>query len=299
MLISRLIVTYSELEIESRVDDLSANFRGVCLFCRGNGPFTTVEHIVPESLGNDTDVLRDVVCDQCQNYLGRAVEKPAFDATPFGFWRTVLGTKTKTGALPNFSSLPQRSGAFPSEHPLTDRFRVSANEDASTTLNVAQPHNTLDGRTPQLKIVYAPWHIFTMGRFLGKIGLEYLALKRPDVAMSKSLDQIRNYVRRGSVGWIWPIYFGRSGEFRDLRTSVALADGTLEIETECYRYSLGEHVDGGYVFAFGIGIEVYVIDFFSPAPGRLSEKLIDGVSLSCLHYSKSELKAQKPPSTKS
>lgn len=281
------------------MDDFSANFRSVCLFCRGDGPFTTVEHIVPESLGNDSDVLRDVVCDRCQNYLGRAVEKPAFDATPFGFWRTVLGTKTKAGALPKFASLPPKSGAFPSEHPLTDHFQVSANEDASTTLNIPQSINNPNGRSPQLKIVFSPWHIFTMGRFLGKIGLEYLALKQRDVAMSKSLDQIRNYVRRGSVGWLWPIYLGHSGKFSDLRTSVALADDTLEIETECYRYSLGEHVDGGHVFAFGIGIEVYVIDLYSPAPGRLSGKLIDGVSLSCIHYSKSELKAQRPSSPKS
>lgn len=278
---------------------MSADSRGVCLFCRGEGPFTTVEHIVPESLGNDTDVLRDVVCDQCQNYLGRAVEKPAFEATQFGFWRTILGTKTKSGALPKFSSLPPTSGAYQSEHPLTDHFQVSANEDASTTLNVAQSVNCFSGQNPRLKIVLAPWHIFTMGRFLGKIGLEYLALKRPDVAMSESLDQIRNYVRRGSVGWLWPIYLGCSGKFSDLRTSAALGDNTLEIETECYRYSLGEHVDGGHVFAFGIGIEVYVIDLFSPAPGRLSEKLIDGVSLSCIHYSKSELKAQIPSSPKS
>lgn len=281
------------------MDNLRANLGTVCLFCRGGGPFTTVEHIIPESLGNDTDVLRNVVCDQCQNYLGRAVEKPAFDSTPFGFWRTVLGTKTKAGALPNFDSRPPTSGAFRAEHPFTDNFHIVANDDTSTTLKVTRSAISLASENPQLKIVLSPWHIFTMGRFLAKIGLEYLALSKPDIAMSASLDQIRNYVRRGSVGWLWPIYVGSSGEFSDLRATTALGDDELEIETECYRYSLGEHVDGGYVFAFGIGIELYVIDLYSPTPGRFSESLIDGVILNCIHYSKSELKAQRPSVPKS
>lgn len=276
------------------MDHLGASFGYSCLFCRGDGPFTTVEHIVPESLGNDMDVLREVVCDQCQNYLGLAVEKPALDATPFGFWRTVLGTKTKAGKMPKFVNLPSKSGAFPSSHPLTDHFEIVANEDTSTTLHLPQPLTFFSAENPRLKTVLTPWHIFTMGRFLGKVGLEYLALKQPRVAISTALDPIRKYVRRGSVGWLWPIYHGNSGEFSDLRTTLDLGDGTLEIETECYRYSLGEHADGGHVFTFGIGTDLYVIDLFSATPGRLSKNLIDGMSLNCIHYSKSELKARAP-----
>jgi len=144
-----------------------------CLFCRGDGPFSTVEHIIPESLGNDSDVLTNVVCDRCQNYLGRAVEKPALESTPFGFWRTILGTKTKAGALPSFSSRPPSSGSLASEHPFTDHFNLAAEEDASTTLDVARSTGFLpiSRSNSQLRIVLTPWHIFTMGRLLGKIGL--------------------------------------------------------------------------------------------------------------------------------
>jgi hypothetical protein len=226
------------------LSELEINSTSVCLFCRAKGPFSTVEHITPESLGNDSDVLRNIVCDRCQNYLGHSVEKPALDSTPFGFWRTILGTKTKTGALPSFSSRPPSSGAFRSEHPLTDHFQLTANKDASTTLKITETLSSLITEQSQLKIVLSPWHIFTMGRFLGKLGLEYLALSRPDVVMSPALDNIRNYVRRGGVGWLWPVYIGKSGELNDLRAATSSSKGDLEIETECYRYSLGEHIDG-------------------------------------------------------
>ncbi len=36
-----------------------------CLFCGSNGPFLRLEHIIPESLGNDDLVLQGEVCDVC------------------------------------------------------------------------------------------------------------------------------------------------------------------------------------------------------------------------------------------
>ena len=43
-----------------------------CIFCKESGDiFHTIEHIVPESLGNTEDILHKGVCDKCQNYFGR------------------------------------------------------------------------------------------------------------------------------------------------------------------------------------------------------------------------------------
>ena len=58
-----------------------------CLFCGNDGPFTTVEHIIPESLGNDDLVLEGEVCDSCQRYFGKEVEKYVLSHTPLAFWR--------------------------------------------------------------------------------------------------------------------------------------------------------------------------------------------------------------------
>ncbi len=262
-----------------------------CLYCQGDGPFSTTEHIVPESLGNDCDVLIGVVCDGCQRYLGSAVEKPALESTPIGFWRTVLGTRTKAKALPRFSSSPPHSGSFASGHTLTDRFHLVAEEDASTRLEMEKDAFPLsDHSDSHLQVVLSPWHIFTMGRLLGKIGLEYLALTNPAVAMSPTLDPVRNYIRRGSVGWVWPIYMGSSSDLKNLREVVSESEGAYEIETECYRFALGHHINGDYILAFGIGTDLYVINLSSSSLENDLEHLVEGMVLKCVHYPKDALK---------
>jgi hypothetical protein len=49
-----------------------------CLFCKEDSSSAkSIEHIIPESLGNKTLTLpRGYVCDKCNNYLAREVEKP-------------------------------------------------------------------------------------------------------------------------------------------------------------------------------------------------------------------------------
>lgn len=49
-----------------------------CLFCKQSSTDTkSVEHVVPESLGNTKFILPlGYVCDKCNNYFAREVEKP-------------------------------------------------------------------------------------------------------------------------------------------------------------------------------------------------------------------------------
>jgi len=89
----------------------------VCLFCKTEGVFQTKKHIVPESLGNDTDFLKNTICDKCQNYLSREVEKPALEKTNIAFWRSYLGIKTKKKHLPSVNLNPPAGGAVPAFHP--------------------------------------------------------------------------------------------------------------------------------------------------------------------------------------
>ncbi|MGD0787564.1 MAG: HNH endonuclease [Terracidiphilus sp.] len=260
-----------------------------CLFCRGSGPFSTTEHIVPESLGNDTDILHDSVCDGCQNYLSHSVEKPALEKTPFGFWRTYLGTLTKRNKLPEFVSTAPKSGRLPAVHPMTDTFKIAAEEDGSTSVELAPAllGPVASGERNSLRIVMSPWHLSILGRFLGKMGLEYVALTMAAEAMLPLFDPLRRYVRHGSVNSLWPIYYGQSGSLGELRTEECPAEtGEIEIESECYRYSIGERIDGGYIFAFGIGTDLYAIDLTRNVPDSFVEKAISGCLLQCLHYGK-------------
>ena len=49
-----------------------------CIYCRHDASDAKgVEHVLPEALGNpDWTLRRGVVCDRCNNQLGRQVDMP-------------------------------------------------------------------------------------------------------------------------------------------------------------------------------------------------------------------------------
>jgi HNH endonuclease len=73
-----------------------------CLFCvASRGPFTRVEHPIPESLGNDDLVLPvGYVCDGCNQYFGSKLERAVLSSPPFNVERVAGAIKTKKGRLP-------------------------------------------------------------------------------------------------------------------------------------------------------------------------------------------------------
>ena len=50
----------------------------ICLFCKENSTNSiSVEHIIPESLGNKEHILpKGIVCDKCNQYFAIKLEKP-------------------------------------------------------------------------------------------------------------------------------------------------------------------------------------------------------------------------------
>lgn len=48
-----------------------------CIFCKEESSNSrSIEHIIPESLGNKDHVLPPgIVCDKCNNYFARKIEK--------------------------------------------------------------------------------------------------------------------------------------------------------------------------------------------------------------------------------
>jgi hypothetical protein len=73
-----------------------------CLFClRADGGFTSVEHPIPESLGNTDLVLpKGVVCDRCNNGPLAALDQCLADFMPLKMRRTTLGIPNKLGNVP-------------------------------------------------------------------------------------------------------------------------------------------------------------------------------------------------------
>lgn len=260
----------------------------VCLFCRGKGPFNSVEHIVPVSLGNDKDVLKGVVCDKCQNYFGREIEGPALHKTPFAFWRVHLGINTKKGKLPTVQLNPPKSGLIPAQHPLTDLLGYTAHENGSTSVDIDDPEmvrSIVRGEKNNFKLVLSPWHLIVMGRLLGKMGLEYLALTDVSLVMTSQFNEMRKYVREGTVKSIWPLFWSQPGSLSDLRGELIDHGGHFEQEIECYRYSLGITNADEYLFAFSMGTDLILICLSHRNPDLRFTRVVEGTQLECVWYS--------------
>jgi hypothetical protein len=110
-----------------------------CIFCKANtSSSSSVEHIVPESLGNKAHTLPvGVVCDGCNNYLACKVEKPVLDSGMFRLLRADREVTNKRGRTPELVAGEQVN--LP-DYRLMSRFlgKVGLEALASRVLQVAK-----------------------------------------------------------------------------------------------------------------------------------------------------------------
>ena len=74
-----------------------------CIFCgKETSNSKSVEHIIPQSLGNNTAILpKGIVCDACNNYFARKVEGPLLNSDEYRMLRQELKIPNKSGKLIN------------------------------------------------------------------------------------------------------------------------------------------------------------------------------------------------------
>jgi hypothetical protein len=211
-----------------------------CLFCGAINP-RSIEHIIPESLGNDDLILTDDVCRSCNNYFAK-IEKFVLGKTDLAFWRAFLGIRSKKGKLPSVDlSLPKKfKGVFPSTHSRhSDEIGFTAHEDGSISVENFDEtiiREILSGERRQFQFVMTPNILHQFGRFLCKIGVELVCRVDPRQARSERFQAARVYARHGSTVELWPIFHFSSGDIRSLRR--LNDDGTEDVD--CYSYSLIE-----------------------------------------------------------
>ena len=77
-----------------------------CIFCKEPSDAScSVEHIIPESLGNSEHTLpKGVVCDSCNNYFARKVEKPILDSPMMRLLRSDRMIPNKRKRFPSIGS---------------------------------------------------------------------------------------------------------------------------------------------------------------------------------------------------
>ncbi len=257
-----------------------------CIFCLEESEnFNTVEHIIPESLGNTDDILCNALCDKCQNYFGKELENFVLSKTPFAFWRTIYGTKSKKGKDPFFDmSLSKKDkGAISNYHPFSDSNIVirptSFNDEFIIAADICDREileQIRNGQKQEFNLLLTPKMLIYIGRFLGKVALEYWHKAFGEDVFNIKFNELRRYVRYGTKNKIWPVLRA------DLNENLLKFRAINEIEEErtLYAYTFYEDVQSkAIVFCFDIGSERYslILNHKYPDGSIFTEQLLSRI----------------------
>lgn len=172
----------------------------------------SVEHIIPESLWNTQHVLpRGVVCDACNNYFAREIEKPFLDSPAVARLRFTQVIPNKRGRVPTSEAVLQPGFPAVLHRNPRDPHILSVDLEPDGLRHIA---NLKSGELILAGGMEMPPQPVT-SRFLAKMALEAMAYKLlayPDgiayLVDEPQLDLIRNFARRG-VPRDWPHHIRR------------------------------------------------------------------------------------------
>jgi len=151
---------------------------GKCIFCKENSENSkSVEHIIPESLGNKNAILpKGLVWDSCNNYFARKIEKELLNTPFYKLLRSRYGIESKKGKI------PLDIGYLSNGNEIGIDFNnfITSNQGI---LKVAIPKKSDFIKTfieGDIKEIYIPLSInleksIVVSRFLAKVGIEVIA----------------------------------------------------------------------------------------------------------------------------
>ncbi|MEX2163522.1 MAG: HNH endonuclease [Sulfuricaulis sp.] len=187
-----------------------------CIFCKSPSETSVSrEHILSESLGNTKHVLpKGWVCDKCNNYFAREVEKPFLESLYGRCSRFEMRVPNKEGRIPSVVGFHAQSqtkvDVFHSKEDGSLSIAVADGEDEAAW--VASLSRESRG-TLYVPAATEPTADMTTARFIGKVGLEVLAQRclevpggNDEIVDKQELDALRTYARRGSLRILWPIH---------------------------------------------------------------------------------------------
>lgn len=188
-----------------------------CLFCKQDSTDSkSVEHIIPESLGNTTALLpKGVVCDKCNNYFARKVEQPFLKSIDIRTLRFREALPNKRGIIPSLDGIFSEGISVKVYNPFpgiplfarkTDVI-VSINPEHADSTRIKQHGSII---TPAFTDDMIPQNTTIISRFIAKVAFESLAerLSEHDGGLDHLVDApmydpIRDYVRLGNIE-NWP-----------------------------------------------------------------------------------------------
>jgi|SRR5579883_2640584 len=182
-----------------------------CSFCKRNSDDSrSVEHIIPEALGNTEHILpRGIVCDGCNNYFARKVEGPLLDTLWFRHARSRQGIESKRGLVPPLSAIvpAARVAANVWLEPGNMSFGAIKQKDE------AQLYDSLvSGRAQRLFIpIVTEIDTSLMSRFLAKVAIEILVHRmlkiegwEDQIIDAPQLEPLRRFARICDQPTSWP-----------------------------------------------------------------------------------------------
>lgn len=179
-----------------------------CIFCKKDSSKScSVEHIVPESLGNKSHTLpKKVVCDRCNNYFALKIEKVVLEQNFFKNLRHRNRIISKKGRIPD--------GKIIVPNFLTE-FTVKSSKRSPTVVELDKEafEAILNGGIDYLIVPMDTKPLEKnrdLSRFLGKMALEAFYYKIKDAEGTHSFiinntdfDPIRDYVRYNKSRETW------------------------------------------------------------------------------------------------
>lgn len=182
---------------------------GRCIFCGETKQlFNSIEHIIPESLGNHEFFLdKGYVCDKCNNYFASHIEKQFLEIESIKLIRILHNVKNK-------KLRPTRTSCFIAGHNAT-----IYQDNGKIFIEVEEPDEIYDiiKKNPKVFITKAITvadleNSQTVSRMLGKIALEYYVYlfikanegEEIEVEISPESKELVNFVRQGGKSFIWP-----------------------------------------------------------------------------------------------
>lgn len=184
-----------------------------CIFCKADSTNSiSVEHVIPESLGNTTQVLPlGIVCDGCNNYFAREVEKPFLTSPSLTLLRFHQELVSKKGRVPSIT------GVISPGIPVV--LRRHPKQEVKMSIDVPPDSFNLISKSKEGTLIFplalSPPGDNVVSRFLAKAAIEAMAQRligHTDgleyVVDEVQLDPIRNHARRGTTV-PWPTYSRR------------------------------------------------------------------------------------------
>ena len=187
------IILQFEHSAEDNAPQGETTVGNLCIYCLNTeGSFTSEEHVIPESLGNDDVVLpKGCVCDACNNGVLSILDNALRRFEPIAWSQVMYVPHTKAGKFPkaNFST-------FTIEKTGPRHIKMMPKNKAGEIKNLKQIGEDMHSFKVEWKGKKIDWNL--IGRALYKIALGMVAFKQGrEQACNSKFDAARNFIRNG------------------------------------------------------------------------------------------------------